>query len=469
MLPRLHPQLRPFKPGQRGPPVWLDAVLEINGITDEPTKHAVLLSNLPADLQYLAAASPASPRPYNALRAAVLAYNGEPYRPPYSEYFAPAATKRAVVPSPRPTHASDPPPKPVMTSGTSRPPSNSSLSGSTLDLKADRVDTSIAPSIEQSSALETSPPALSHVPASPERNPTSSTIGDSSDTANTTPVARTPATSFVPYSASPADCYPVPATSKAMPSYPDNDSSTALTPCDQQLVFVSTSPSVNDPARDDLLPLVSDIGTMADEGDDESPAAPLLVSTTHAMPTTKSAGRHTSWTLAMPDGSISPPSDSSTRFRSPVNQSRQTSLPLRINPAPDNSEALTTRHTGQSFAISPTPLGRIGSKTLSPQRSRIRRHVRMDWHRRRRITPPSLSPYHRCTPLRPWYATDFADSSRRRSGYTPTLCNQCHTRVSGDCVLSTRNHRVSSCPPVEFMQRTRRPLRNSQCRPPELA
>ncbi|KAH6925207.1 hypothetical protein HPB50_001651 [Hyalomma asiaticum] len=336
MLPRLHPPLRPFKPGQRGHLAWLDAVLEINGITDEPTKHALLLSTLPADLQYLAAASSASPRPYNALCAAMLAYNGEPYRPPYSEYFASAATKRAVFPSPRPTHASDPPSKPVPPSGTPWPPSNSSLSESTLDVKADRVGSSIAPSNERSSASETSHPALPHVPASPERNLTSSTIGDSSDTANTTPVARTLATSFVPYSASPADRYPVPATSTAMPSYPDNDSSTALTPCDQQLVSVSTSPTVNDPARADLLPLVSDIGTMADEGDDESPAAPLLVSTTHAIPTTKSAGRHTSWTLAMPDGSISPPSDSSTRFTSPVNQSRQTSLPLsapRINPA----------------------------------------------------------------------------------------------------------------------------------------
>ncbi|KAH6930516.1 hypothetical protein HPB50_014570 [Hyalomma asiaticum] len=159
MIRRLHPPLRPFKPGQRGHLAWLDAVLEINGITDEPTKHA-LLSTLPADLQYLAAASSASPRPYNALRAAVLAYNGEPYRPPYSEYFASAATKRPVVPSPRPTHASDPPPKPVTTSGTSRPPSSSPLSESTFDVEVERVDCSIVPSTESSSASETSPPAV---------------------------------------------------------------------------------------------------------------------------------------------------------------------------------------------------------------------------------------------------------------------------------------------------------------------
>ncbi|KAH6942907.1 hypothetical protein HPB50_011532 [Hyalomma asiaticum] len=174
MIPRLHPPLRPFKPGQRGHLAWLDAVLEINGITDEPTKHALLLSTLPADLQYLSAASLASPRPYNALRAAVLAYNGEPYSPPYSEYFSSATTKRAVVPSPRPTYASDPPPKSVTTNGTSRPPTNSSLSESTLDVEVDRVDCSTTLLTERYSALETSPPALSRVPTSPERNPTSS-------------------------------------------------------------------------------------------------------------------------------------------------------------------------------------------------------------------------------------------------------------------------------------------------------
>ncbi|KAH6923947.1 hypothetical protein HPB50_009586 [Hyalomma asiaticum] len=53
MLPRLHPPLRPFKPGPRGHLAWL----EINGITDKPTKHTPLLSTLPADLQYLSAAS----------------------------------------------------------------------------------------------------------------------------------------------------------------------------------------------------------------------------------------------------------------------------------------------------------------------------------------------------------------------------------------------------------------------------
>ncbi|KAH6932847.1 hypothetical protein HPB50_010241 [Hyalomma asiaticum] len=128
MLPRLHPPLRPFKPGQQGQLSWLDALLEMSGITDQPTKHALLCSTLLANLQYLSAASSASPRPCNALRAAVLAYNGEPYHPPYLEHFASAVAKCAAVPGPRPTHASDPPPNPVMTNGTSRPSSTSSLS-----------------------------------------------------------------------------------------------------------------------------------------------------------------------------------------------------------------------------------------------------------------------------------------------------------------------------------------------------
>ncbi|KAH6929173.1 hypothetical protein HPB50_023972 [Hyalomma asiaticum] len=193
MLLRLHPPLSPFKPGQRGHLAWLDVVLEINGIIDEPTKHALLLSTLPADLQYLSAASSASPRPYNALRAAVLAYNGEPYCPPYSEYFASAAAKRAVVPGPRPTHVSDPPMKPVTTYGTSWRPSSTFLSKSTLDVKVDRVDCSIAPSTERSSASKTSPPALSRVPTFLKHTPTSSMVYDSSDTTDTSPAVRLPA------------------------------------------------------------------------------------------------------------------------------------------------------------------------------------------------------------------------------------------------------------------------------------
>ncbi|KAH6941316.1 hypothetical protein HPB50_016169 [Hyalomma asiaticum] len=75
MLPCLNPPLRPFKPGLRGQLAWLDAVLEINGVNE----HALLLGTLPANLQYLSAASSASAGPYNTLRAAVLASNGEPH------------------------------------------------------------------------------------------------------------------------------------------------------------------------------------------------------------------------------------------------------------------------------------------------------------------------------------------------------------------------------------------------------
>ncbi|KAH6940134.1 hypothetical protein HPB50_025363 [Hyalomma asiaticum] len=279
MLPRLHPPLRPFKPGQRGHLAWLDAVLEINGITDEPTKHALLLSTLPADLQYLAAASSASPRPYNALRAAVLAYNGEPYCPPYSEYFASAATKCTVVASPRPTDASDPLPKPVTTSGTSRPTSSSSLSEFMLDVEVDRVDCSIAPSTERSSPLETSPPALSQVPASLERNLTCSTVGDlsdSSDTANTTPADRTLAMSSVAYITSLAVSHPIPATSTSMPSNLGNDPSTTVIPWQQQSLSASMSSVVEEPAHHELPPLFRDVATKAETPDNNAPPAPLL-------------------------------------------------------------------------------------------------------------------------------------------------------------------------------------------------
>ncbi|KAH6943315.1 hypothetical protein HPB50_019453 [Hyalomma asiaticum] len=305
MIPRLHPPLRPFKPGQRGHLAWLDAVLEINGIIDEPTKHTLLLSTLPADLQYLSAASSASPWPYNALRAAVLAYNGEPYCPPYSEYFASAATKRAVVPSPRPTHASDAPPKPVTPSGTSRPPSSSSLSESMLDVEVDRVDCSIAPSTERSSASETSPQSLSRVPTSPERNPTSSTVYGSSDTTDTSPAVRLPAVRPVMSTVSPA----VPETSPFLSPDSHDDVAPESTACKawhQRSQSRSRLPAAQVQAHCNLLPDFPDAAASTNTPID-TVDGPLAEPPTHSPPSTQPddqpAALHKPAPLVTPSGS----------------------------------------------------------------------------------------------------------------------------------------------------------------------
>ncbi|KAH6942128.1 hypothetical protein HPB50_001378 [Hyalomma asiaticum] len=79
MLPCMQPPLIPFRQGQRGQLAWLEAVLEINGFTNEPLKHDILRGTLQADRQYFSAASSASPRPYNALHVAALSYCGEPH------------------------------------------------------------------------------------------------------------------------------------------------------------------------------------------------------------------------------------------------------------------------------------------------------------------------------------------------------------------------------------------------------
>ncbi|KAH6924808.1 hypothetical protein HPB50_025165 [Hyalomma asiaticum] len=86
-------------------------------------------------------------------------YNGEPYTP-YSEYFASPAAQRPVVSGRRPAHASDSTPNHVATNATSRPPSSSFLSELNLDFEVDRVDYSIEPSTERSSASEMSRPGL---------------------------------------------------------------------------------------------------------------------------------------------------------------------------------------------------------------------------------------------------------------------------------------------------------------------
>ncbi|KAH6929689.1 hypothetical protein HPB50_004759 [Hyalomma asiaticum] len=348
MLQCLHPPLRAFKQGQRGHLAWLDAVLEINNIIDEPTKHALLFSTLPADLQYLSAASSASPRPYNALRAAVLAYN---------EYFASAAAKRAVVPGPRPTQASNPPPKPVTTNGTSRPPSSLSLSESTLDIESPYQLSGPAPRM-------TSPPALSEVPAFLERNLTSSTVvdlSDSGDTANTTPADRTLVTSSVPYTASPADRDPVPATSTSMPSDLGNDPSTTVIPWQQQSISASLSSVVQELAHHELAPSFSGVATKAEAPDNNAPTAPLLEPPTYddlTPPAEPHAIFHTSLAPSTPGDSVttSAPSDlPAVSTSSPVTQAqaaRATSVPHSaptMNSAQKDCEPLTSRRTSPSL------------------------------------------------------------------------------------------------------------------------
>ncbi|KAH8037505.1 hypothetical protein HPB51_011654 [Rhipicephalus microplus] len=59
----------------------LDAVLAVNGITDQLLMHAILLDALPVELRHLAATSSTSPQPYDSLCTAVLARSGNTYRP----------------------------------------------------------------------------------------------------------------------------------------------------------------------------------------------------------------------------------------------------------------------------------------------------------------------------------------------------------------------------------------------------
>ncbi|KAH6943493.1 hypothetical protein HPB50_022145 [Hyalomma asiaticum] len=472
VLPRLHPPLRPFKPGQRGHLAWLDAVLEINGITDEPTKHAVLLSTLPADLQYLSAASLASPRPYNALRAAVLAYNGEPYWPPYSESFASAAAKCAVVPGPRSTHASDPPPKPVTTYGTSWRPSSSSLSEPTLDVEVDHVESSITSSTEWSSPSETSPPALSQVPASLERNLTSTVgdLSDSSDTANTTPADRTLAMSSAAYTI--AVPHPVPATSTSMPSNLDNDPSTTVIPWQQQSISASMSSVVQEPAHHELPPPFRDVATKAETPDNNAPPAPLLEPPRHddlTPPAEPHAIFHMSLAPSIPGGSgitSAPPDLPAVSTSSPVTQTQAardlsgTHSAPTINSAHHDREPITNRRTGPSLVISPAPVSPVRFMQLPPQCSRVRRYAYLCRHPRCCVALLSASLHRRHTCLSPPHGTILAEPRGRPSRYTPTLCIQYNTRVCGDYLLPPKHLSVHRAP---------RPLRNSQCRPPELS
>ncbi|KAH6931475.1 hypothetical protein HPB50_024632 [Hyalomma asiaticum] len=471
MIPRLHPPLRPFKPGQRGHLAWLDAVLEINGITDEPTKHA-LLSSLPADLQYLAAASTASPRPYNALRAAMLAYNGEPYRPPYSEYFASPATKPAVVPSPRPTHASDPPPKPVTTSGTSQPPSSSSLSESMFDVEVERVDCSFAPSTERSSASETSPPALSRVPTSPEHTPTSSTVSDSIDTTDTSPAVRLPAARPLTSTVSPA----VPETSLFLSPDSHDDvasESTARKAWNQRSQSRSRLPASQVQAHCNLLPDFRDAAastnTPTETGD-----GPLVETPSHSPPSTQPddqpAALHKPAPLVTPSGSgiaeapVLLPSDTLSSSLPPeASDTGDATLPAPVDVTtpmvPDRATASMLR-----------------AHFRRPHQALLRHSLR----RRCRLCQERTASPHRCRfSLRysDFYAQHFALSSQCGPSYRghrgmglPPLAHQ-RPSAYGSCTGHhlRRHHCTPACLCAVPLPPSLRPVRNSQCRPPELA
>ncbi|KAH7957898.1 hypothetical protein HPB51_028116 [Rhipicephalus microplus] len=82
MFQQLYPPVPPFQ--STYPKVWfmqLDAVLTVNGITDQLLMHAILLDDLPVELRHLADTSSISPQPYDALCTAVLARSGNTYRP----------------------------------------------------------------------------------------------------------------------------------------------------------------------------------------------------------------------------------------------------------------------------------------------------------------------------------------------------------------------------------------------------
>ncbi|KAH7958045.1 hypothetical protein HPB51_027970 [Rhipicephalus microplus] len=101
MFPQLCPPVPPFQ--STYPKVWfmqLDAVLAVNGITDQPLMHAILHYALPVELHHLAATSSTSPQPYDALCTAVLARNGLTYRPlPGARDFGVVTASQRVLPT----------------------------------------------------------------------------------------------------------------------------------------------------------------------------------------------------------------------------------------------------------------------------------------------------------------------------------------------------------------------------------
>ncbi|KAH8026107.1 hypothetical protein HPB51_016117 [Rhipicephalus microplus] len=89
MFPQLCPPVPPFQSTYLK--VWfmqLNAVLALNGVTDQPLMHAILQDALPVEFRHLSGTSTSSQQPYDDLCSAVLASCGLTYHPlPFTRDF----------------------------------------------------------------------------------------------------------------------------------------------------------------------------------------------------------------------------------------------------------------------------------------------------------------------------------------------------------------------------------------------
>ncbi|KAH8030541.1 hypothetical protein HPB51_008186 [Rhipicephalus microplus] len=167
MFPQLCPPVPPFQ--STYPKVWfmqLDAVLAVNGITDQLLMHAILLDALPVELRHLAATSSTSPQPYDALCTAVLARSGNTYRP------LPFTRTRHVSPASQSKVRTGPQPSidrylgtPASTTSTPDPVAETSTPAPDHDREVENSPT--ATDLPSERYIPSEPPcrASSHVPA----------------------------------------------------------------------------------------------------------------------------------------------------------------------------------------------------------------------------------------------------------------------------------------------------------------
>ncbi|KAH7963487.1 hypothetical protein HPB52_021254 [Rhipicephalus sanguineus] len=289
MLPSLCPPVNPFHPAY--PRAWfmrLDAVLALNGITAQPTMHAVLLQALPVELHNLAAATTSSPQPYDDLCAAVLARYGETYRPL-------PGTPRVVPPGPQPSHDHDLP-SPATTPPTSRPATSASIPAP--DHPPDEVQevpAAIGHSTESSVFSTASAHGPSDVPASCTSSPTSMAHDTSATSGSTTATSPHALESAIDRDiVTPAIRPPITEASPAMMSdesvFPST--STLCASCQQRLASPSQSLAAEVLAPNHRWPNFRDAATMTDAPEDDVPGQHTPELTAYATPATEADIQH---------------------------------------------------------------------------------------------------------------------------------------------------------------------------------
>ncbi|KAH7952565.1 hypothetical protein HPB52_024019 [Rhipicephalus sanguineus] len=398
MLPRLCPPVRPFHPAY--PRAWfmrLDAILAVNGIKVQPMMHAVPLNALPVELCHLAAESSSSPRPYDALCAAVLTCYGQTYRPPSGsrEFQISPPSQGAVPTGPQPSLDQD------LTSPATTPPTSRQATSASIPApdhapdEVQEVPAAISHSTVSSVFSTASAHGPSDVPAICTSSPTSM-AHDTSATSGSTTATSPHALEFaidrdiVTPAIRPSVAEPSPAMMSDEPVFPST--STMCASCQQRPASPSQSLAAEVPAPNQRWRNFRDAATMTDAPEDDVPRQHTPELTAYATPATEADIQHANLrtsprepTTVGASTSTGLPSEAATETTPAQLHHRFPAEPL----TQDTIHPTSDRYAGALVATATTPNRHtcLPHATLRRRSHRARRQTQQKFHTRPSTLP----------------------------------------------------------------------------------